>query len=87
MHLRGFGRALLMAEKILDRRLRAFLKGVNKSFDSTCKAAKEEKDQSEQITDKTVLLLVYFIALYTALDTKEVKLGIKLLQKAYKTLS
>ena len=56
MHLRGFGRALLMAEKILDRRLRVFLKGVTKSFDSVCKAAKDKKDQSEPTTDKTDLL-------------------------------
>ena len=69
MHLRGFGRALLMAEKILDRRLRAFLKGVTKTFDSLCEAAKDEKGQSETTTDKIDLLLEYF-SLFIVLHSK-----------------
>ena len=47
MQLKGFGRALLMAEKILDRRLWVFLKGDIKLSDSLCEAAKDKKDKSD----------------------------------------
>ena len=68
MHLKGFGRALLMAEKILDRHLRVFLKGVTKIFDSLCEAAKDEKiNQNEQLIKLFSYLNTFPCAVYFTL--------------------